>query len=510
MSTVDYDQDPELALALKASLEEEERKQKQGGKTEILSEYADKLHSITFNAQLFGNHLLPGFKELWNYRTYSDITLIVGSEKLAVHKLVLCSWSETFRVMLENENWKESRQPELPVHIDEKEVPLFKKMIMYMYTGSIEVVYDEVIPLLALANYYSVIPLKDECGEILGSSIDEDNVFYLLEIVNKYSCLRLNTECAEFLAENFGDMLVKDKLMQLDVETWAEMLKSDDLQVSSEEDIVEALLRYANQFDKEKRIQVLEKTLPYVRFVVLSNEFLIEKVENNELLKGVPGLHRLLHLTYRYKAYPTSTTELYSVKPRRGSVMFDKEHSNPSVTLSNDRLTATYNGTPNTWSTARVFPSFSDMTYREFKVKFTSYMMVGFEGKETSTPWSTNYSQYSGQLGDGYSWYSAGQTYHANVATQAQSVYASGDNVGILFDTVGGRAFCYRNGKATKAQFLNLPKGKEYFPTISFYGPADSATLNTNAQMPKLPKGWKLPDGKKTTPTEKKYSKTKG
>jgi len=369
-----------------------------------------------------------------------------------------------------------------------------------------------VIPLLALANYYSVIPLKDECGEILGSSIDEDNVFYLLEIVNKYSCLRLNTECAEFLAENFGDMLVKDKLMQLDVDTWVEMLKSDEVQVASEEDIVEALLRYANQFEKEKRLQVLEKTLPFVRYVVLSNEFLIEKVENNEQLKGIPILHRLLHLTYRYKAYPAAPTELYNVKPRRGSVMFDKEHSNASVNLSTDRLTATYNGTPNTWSTARVFPSFTDMSYREFKVKFTSYIMVGFETKDNSTStWSSNYSQYSGQLGDGYSWYSAGQTYHANVATQAQSPYTSGDSVGILFDTVNGRALCYRNGKATKAQFLNLPKGKEYFPTVSFYGPADSATLNTNAQMPKPPKGWKVPETKKTTSTsERNTIKRKG
>lgn len=84
--------------------------------------------------------------------------------------------------------------------------------------------YDELVPLLGLANYYGVLSLKDACGDILAKNIDEDNVFYLLEIVQQYSCAKLNVECASFLAEHFGDMLEKDKLNNLDVETWIEYL----------------------------------------------------------------------------------------------------------------------------------------------------------------------------------------------------------------------------------------------------------------------------------------------
>jgi hypothetical protein len=58
----------------------------------------------------------------------------VGSakENITAHRIVLCSWSETFRVMLENDVWKESHQQELPVAVDEKEVAVFKKMLQYM------------------------------------------------------------------------------------------------------------------------------------------------------------------------------------------------------------------------------------------------------------------------------------------------------------------------------------------------------------------------------------------
>lgn len=127
-----------------------------------------------------------------------------------------------------------------------------------MYCGEVKITSDIVIPLLSLANYYAVMPLKEACGQILAEQLSDDNVFYLLDICEKYSVGNLRTSCAEYLAENFGQLLKTDKLMELDPETWAEMLKSDDIQIQSEEDAYTAVLRYANQFEKEKRDKALE------------------------------------------------------------------------------------------------------------------------------------------------------------------------------------------------------------------------------------------------------------
>jgi hypothetical protein len=91
-----------------------------------------------------------------------------------------------------------------------------------------------------MSNYYGVYSLKDYCGELISKTVDTDNVFSLVEIAKQYSCTQLESECATFLAENFGEMLKQDKLMQLDVDTWIKMLKSDDIQVTSEEDVFDA------------------------------------------------------------------------------------------------------------------------------------------------------------------------------------------------------------------------------------------------------------------------------
>ncbi len=97
--------------------------------------------------------------------------------------------------------------------------------LFLVYTGEVKVTSDEVIPLLSLANYYAVLPLKESCGQILADQLNEDNVFYLLDLCEKYSVNNLRTACAEYLAENFGQLLKTDKLNELDPETWSEMLK---------------------------------------------------------------------------------------------------------------------------------------------------------------------------------------------------------------------------------------------------------------------------------------------
>jgi hypothetical protein len=277
--------------------------------------------------------------------------------------------------------------------------------------------------------------------------------------------------------------------MALDPETWYEMLKSDDIQVSSEEDVVDAVLRFSAQFEEEKRLKILEKLLPCIRFPVLGPDYIVEKFEQNPALQAVPNLHTLLHETYKYKAYPTAPTKYIKTRPRKGTMMWDT--ANPDFSLSSDKLTATNDHRQNIWSNVRCLPMFPDgISYREFKVKFTSYIMVGVETKDNSVT-NRTYNQYPGQTTNGWSWYSAGQTYHANVCNQTQAPFSTGDTVGILLDTVNGKLQFYRNGTTTNANFSNLPKGKEFYAVMSTYSQGDSVTIIPGRNFPKkLPTGW--------------------
>lgn len=513
-----FDDDPELALALQLSKEEaeKEKKSKTGGfavnpnkvesKDDAFAGTGElgKMHHLTFSAKDFGSSLLPKLLSLPSEGfPFSDIVLLVGpkgkEEKVPAHRVILCCWSDTFRVMLENQNWKESQQAELPIAVEEREIPMFKKMIQFMYTGKVEDLNsDDVVPLLALANYYAVLPLKDACGDILGKNIDEDNVFSLLEIVKLYSCSKLNVMCAEFLAGNFDKLIQTEKISQLDVETFTEMIKSDDLQVKSEEDVLQAVLQYAEKQPENKRKEMLSQILPSVRFAVLSGEFLMENIEENPIFSNVPIVHQLLHEAYRYKAYPAAPTSL-KIFPRKGTIMFEAENSHVSISISSDKLTAVNkHSASGYWITARCFPACEGICYREFTVHYQNYLMIGLESEEGN---SGKTSQYPGQTPYGWCWYSPGQTYHNNQCLQASATFSPGDTIGLLVDTNKGKMVFYKNGKITPAKFDNLSTSSKLYPAITFYSPGDKATIQTSRSWPnKLPKGWDV--DKKPFPTK--------
>jgi hypothetical protein len=74
-----------------------------------------------FDAALFGETVVRGFEKMYNNPALSDITLVVGDEKLPAHRMVLCAWSDTFRSMLENKDWAESSLHDLPIHLDDSD-----------------------------------------------------------------------------------------------------------------------------------------------------------------------------------------------------------------------------------------------------------------------------------------------------------------------------------------------------------------------------------------------------
>ena len=172
-------------------------------------------------------------------------------------------------------------------------------------------------------------------------------------------------------------------------------------------------------------------------------------------------------------------------------MMWDTEHCSTNITISSDKLLATNGNRQNTWCNVRGFPAFVEgISYREFKLKFTNYLMIGVETKECKA-YSMN--QYPGQTSYGWCLYSTGQTYHASNCVQQQSPFSSGDTVGILVDTLEGRVAYYRNGKVVKATFTGLPKNTPLFPVVSFYSVNDTATIVPGKNVPnKYPKGWGL------------------
>lgn len=67
----------------------------------------------------------------------------------------------------------------------------------------------------------------------MAAYLSQDNLFYLLDIAEKYDCKSLEASCGEYLGMSFEDIWMDDpaRLLQVQPNTWAAMLRSDELAV---------------------------------------------------------------------------------------------------------------------------------------------------------------------------------------------------------------------------------------------------------------------------------------
>jgi len=317
----------------------------------------------------------------------------------------------------------------------------------------------------------------------LGEQVSEDNLFYMLDIVDHFDCARLNSLCGAFLAEHFGDMLedAPERLMSLKPVTWVEMLKSDDLQIRSEEKLYESVLTYANQFkeDPAKREDTLNQLLPFIRFPFLRPTYLVKKVEPDESVNKLPILHKLLHEAYRFKMYPKSKTT-FPTSARKGYQRFDDQHSPASVKLTDDQLKASMTISAG-WQNVRCVCPFSPTyNYCEFKLDQGPNVMIGVVQGDCSR------SGYAGQYVNGWTYYSQGGLYHSGSTPSTGERYSVGDRVGVKIDFDKGKVLFYRNGKYTLTSDVSVSAG-ELYPVVCFSALGDTVSIVEKTSKKDIP-----------------------
>jgi len=197
-----------------------------------------------------------------------------------------------------------------------------------------------------MAHSYGVMPLKEACGEALSNTLEPSSVFYLLDVAEKYETISLRGKCGKYLAENFGDLMEMGRLAPLDVDTWVEMIKNDEIKVKSEAELLKYVIQYVTHIkDKERSKDALEKLLPHIRFAYLPVKTLVD-LESDERLNGVKCLHDLLYDAYKYKAIPEKFKKGLR---RRKFVDIFTWNADAAIKLSDDGLTVQKTGT-NGWN----------------------------------------------------------------------------------------------------------------------------------------------------------------
>lgn len=160
-----------------------------------------------------------------------------------------------------------------------------------MYTEDVKVDVDNVLPLLYAAKKYCLQSLIDKCLNTLKKHMVPENVCTIMENAHVYGNIELKSKCLNLILQETERVFDADDLVELCNKCFVSIIKDDSIAVS-EENVFEAVMRFGKAKCERKNLEVSQENLkreladviPYVRFPLMSSDYVTENVDKSGLL----------------------------------------------------------------------------------------------------------------------------------------------------------------------------------------------------------------------------------
>lgn len=243
-----------------------------------------------------------------------DVTLVAGATEVSAHKTVLASCSPYFYAMFTG--FTESRANKITLQgLDGTALSL---LIDYVYSAEIQVTEDNVQTLLPAANLLQLSDVQEACCEFLQAQLHPSNCLGIRAFADLHGCLDLLAHCDTYIEQHFVEVTENEEFLALPANQVAHLISSDRLSVPSEEQVFEAVMNWVNQ-DLGNRESQLGSLMEHVRLPLLSQEYLVQRVEEEPLLKGNLPCKDFLIEAMKYHLLRADQKALYATprtKPR--------------------------------------------------------------------------------------------------------------------------------------------------------------------------------------------------
>lgn len=244
-----------------------------------------------------------------------DVTLVVGGEKFPAHRVVLAGSSPYFMAMFTGD-MEESRATTIALH---NITPLaLCAIIGYCYTATITITQENVQELLPAADLLQLTWVCQLCCEFMQHQLDTSNCLGISAFADTYSCSELHKAAGSFAQQHYLEVLEGGEFLELGHVELAALLKSEDLNVQSEEQVFESVMKWVGHH-VEARKQHLYTVLQHVRLPLLDRSYLVSRVGVEPLIRGSESCRDLVDEAKDYLLLPEQRSQLQGPRttPRR-------------------------------------------------------------------------------------------------------------------------------------------------------------------------------------------------
>jgi len=252
------------------------------------------------------------FKNLLNDETMADVVFVVGGEKIKGHRQLIASRCEVMKTLLYG-SWSEGEEIKVGNEINPN---MFRKLLEFVYGGSVQIDESNALPLMELAHKYSLLSLEEACASFLGKTLDIENVLPIYQISLTLSREDLSEVCLTFIRAHPSEVLGSKAFLDVGEDLATSIISDDELNMD-EMDIFEAALRWGKHKateNSEDLEQVMSGLVQVIRFPLIGASKLINRVKTT----GVVPIEIYVE-ALEFSASPrTVTSEGNRFKKRKG------------------------------------------------------------------------------------------------------------------------------------------------------------------------------------------------
>ena len=268
---------------------------------ELQKMLAPKIDHQMYSHYGHSENLLEGMRECYEERKFCDVTLVVGNKKIEAHKIVLSSFSDYFKGLIDY-RWSNKIHDEIIIEDFDEET--LKAVLNFAYTGRVDVNRENVLKLLTAGDFLQLDFVKESCAVFLQSSVNTENCLLMLATACKFNVADLEDFILEFIGNNYYGISRHEHFQDLPSELLAKLLRSETLIVDKEQAflpavleqelyVLESVLKYISHQPENIRDEISFELLQSIRLLLLPT-LRLEKLLKDELVSGSVETKRLV------------------------------------------------------------------------------------------------------------------------------------------------------------------------------------------------------------------------
>ncbi|XP_029302253.1 kelch repeat and BTB domain-containing protein 3 [Cottoperca gobio] len=209
-----------------------------------------------------GLQLLSVLRSFRDQGLLIDFTIKVQEHTFPCHRCVLAACSDFFRAMFDIDMRERDDGSVTLGNLCPVAVGCF---LDFAYSGETLITEGNIDMLFQLASFLQVSVLSEACSNFLRGTMDLCNCLSLFSLAEGYGSASLLQSANEFVALNYFELSNTYDFLDIQVNVLEACLRSDALNVPSEEAVVKSLLRWTRH-DRSERLKLLPGLLSLTRF----------------------------------------------------------------------------------------------------------------------------------------------------------------------------------------------------------------------------------------------------